>query len=318
MPQPSDRSLLGIAKEVTPGSPVASTFFIPVKTAKPSDNLMYLPDSGMRGSMVKTYGEVQGVASSTFDFGGDVFPDAIGFPLAGVLGDVATSGVAAPYTHVIGVLNSGDGQPTSYTVDDQYVAGNRQYAGCKFSDVGFKFTSEGLLTYDAKAVGYASAVATAPTASFTSSSPLANWVGTVTIGGVASLAVFDGELSIKRPVSAIHTVQNSQAPYKVFAGPVEVSGKLHFVMESDAELVRYLTNSQPSLSFDFAQGSGVEVKFAMSKVAYTNAAIARDKDYIGLECDFTAIANSTDVGTSAGFSPIKATLKNALAAATYV
>src|SRR2546423_12194492 len=104
--QPTYRTFLGIAKEVTPGTPIASTFYIPVKSVTPSDNVVYLPDEGMRGSLAKTYGDVQGVTSSTFGFAGDVFPDAIGWPLAGVLGEVATTGASAPFSHTMDLLNT--------------------------------------------------------------------------------------------------------------------------------------------------------------------------------------------------------------------
>ncbi|MFJ2399858.1 phage tail tube protein [Streptomyces xanthochromogenes] len=320
MPQPTFRSFLGIAKETTFGTPVAATSFIPVKSMKPKDMQQLLDDQGMRGSMVDSYGKISGVLTSEYDFDGDVFPDTIGFPLAGVLGDVTTTGASAPYTHAMAVLNTGTGQPPSYTLSDYYTITTRQYAGAKISEVGLKFSGDGLLTYSAKATALGSASTSAPTPSFTAIPPLAGWVGAVTIAGSASTILIDGECTIKRPVDPIHTVDGTAAPYALWSGPVSVSGKLTLVMEDDVQLLNYLNNSQPSLDINYSQGASaalVQVKLHMTKCAFTNAEIDRGKDYIALSVDYEAVANTTDAGGSAGYSPIKVTLQNALATGTY-
>ncbi|MBM9504522.1 phage tail tube protein [Actinacidiphila acididurans] len=321
MPAASAFSYLGIAKEATFGTPVASTAFIPVTGVTPKDNLTLLEDKGMRGSMTDVYDEIAGPISAELDWDGDAIPDTIGWALAGVLGEVATTGASAPYSHAMTVLNSGTGQPSSYTINDFYSAGNRQYPGAKLSELGFKFSADGLLTYSAKAVTLGSATAAAPPPSWTAIPPLAAWIGAVQIGGVASTLVMDGEVTIKRTVTVINTVDGTQAPLTLWSGPVSVDGKFTLIMESDAQLTNYLTTVKPALDFDFSQGAGsaaVELKLHMSKVAYSAADITRGKDYIELPVTFKALANTTDVGTSAGYGPIKATLKNAVASGVYV
>ncbi|PJM98130.1 hypothetical protein CG740_37235 [Streptomyces sp. CB01201] len=320
MPQPTFRSFLGIAKETTFGTAVAATNFIPVKSMKPKDKQTLLDDAGMRGSMVDSYGKISGPLTSEYDFDGDVFPDTVGFPLAGVLGDVTTTGASAPYTHAMAVLNTGTGQPPSYTLSDYYTITTRQYAGAKISEVGLKFSGDGLLTYSAKAVALGSAPASAPTPSYTAVPPIAGWVGAVTIGGSASTILIDGECSIKRPVDVIHTVDGTAAPYALWSGAVSVNGKLTLVMEDDTQLLNYLNNSQPSLDINYSQGAAaalVQVKLHMTKCAFTDAEIDRGKDYIALSVNYEAVANTTDVGGSGGYSPIKVTLQNALATGTY-
>lgn len=320
MPQPTFRSFLGIAKETVFGTAVAATAYLPVKDMNPKDKLKYLEDEGMRGSMVDSYGKIAGPLHAEYDFGGDVFPDTIGYPLAGVLGDVTVTGASAPYTHAMAVLNTGTGQPPSYTLSDYYTIATRQFAGVKFSEVGFKFSGDGLLTYSAKAMSLASATTSAPTPSFTAVTPIAGWAGAVTIGGGASTILIDGECTIKRPVTIISTVDGTQAPYSLWSGPVTASGKMTLVMEDDVQLLNYLNNSQPTLDINYAQGAGasaVQVKLHMTKCAYTNAEVNRGKDFIELSVDYEAVANTTDAGTSAGYSPIKATLQNALPTGTY-
>jgi hypothetical protein len=320
MPHASNLSFLGIAKETTPGTPVTATAFIPVTAPAGKDALTLLDDKGMRGSMVDTYGQVAGVKSGTMDFGGDVFPDTIGWPLAGVLGDVATTGASAPYTHTMAVQNANDGQPKSYTLVDYYATATRAYPGAKISEFGLKFSADGMLTYTAKATTYGSQVVTKPTPSFTSVPPLASWIGTVTLGGSALTTVTDGELTIKRPVTVIDTVNGSQNPSQLWSGPVSVDGKLTVVMEDDSQLTNYLSATDTTLAINFAGGAGVgafQVQFTMSKVKYSAAEIGRGKDYVELAITFAANANVTDIGVSAGYSPIKATLQNAIATGVF-
>lgn len=330
MALPRSRSYLGIAKETrpTPGSlptPVAATDFIPYTSITPVDNVAYLDDKGMRGSMVEEYNVIQGQIYSEFDLGGDVFADTIGYLVGGVLGDVVTSGSTAPYAHAITVLNSqADGaQPTTWTLSDYYslgTASTRQFAGTQWSSIDFKFSADALLTYSAKGMGYQSVVAANPTPSFSTVTPLPSWTGTTTLNGTETAILADGNCNIKRTVTPIFTVKGDQSPYQMFAGPVTVDGSLTLVFESDTQLEYYLNNTQPSLSIDFTQGSGAnlqQVKLQMTKCAFTMGKIERSKDYIELGVTYKAIANTTDHGASLGYSPIKVVLQNAKPANTY-
>jgi hypothetical protein len=318
--RPTAQTVIGIAKEATWGTPVAATAFIPVSPPTPKDVIKLGQDKGLRGSMVETYGEIQLTKHTTFDFSGDVFADTIGFPLAGVLGDVTVTGASAPYTHAMAVYNSADGQPPSYTITDNYSENVRQYPGCKFSEIDLKFSADGLFTYSAKAVGIPSVTASAPTPAFSTLQPLASWLGVVTIGGTANMSVLDGNVNIKRSVDVIDTVDGSQAPHSLFAGPVSVSGKLTLVMEDETQITNYLNTTGVSLDVNFQTGAGAtlqQVKLHMSSVIYSAADISRGKTYVELPVTFTAVANTTDVGASNGYSPIKVTLQNANPSGTY-
>lgn len=325
MANPRYRSFIGIAKEASRSAgvaptPVAAVDFIPVKSITPADDITYLDDQNWRGSMVDTYGTYAGVISSSMEFAGDVFPDTIGYPLCGVLGDAAISGASAPYTHTFAVKNSGTGQAASYTVTDYDSYNARQFAGLQFGEIDIKFSADGLLEYTAKGNGYASAVATTPTPSFSTVAPVPVWVGTTTIAGSLSLKLQSGNINIKRPLTPIHTVDGVQAPYQIFQGAVSASGSLTFIMEDDTELNYYLNNTQPSLVLNFTQGTGstlTQIQATMTKCAFKMAKVTRSQDYVEIEVDYTAIANTTDVGASAGYSPIKMQLKNAKSTAIY-
>lgn len=321
---------MGIAKETRPSpgsSPtaVAASDYIPFSTITPFDNVKYLEDKGFRGSMVDLYGEIQGPIYSEFDLTGDVYPDSTGYFYAGVLGDVTVTGSSAPYTHAMSTLNSQatNGQPVTWTLSDYYgegTASTRQFAGTQFASIDTKFTADALLTHTTKGMGFQSVSASNPTPSFSTVTPVPVWEGVTTLNSSVTAVIADGNINISRPVSPIFTLTGNQNPYQLFAGPVDASGALLLVLESDAQLNYYLQNTQPTLNIAFTAGTGATatgVTFNMTKCAFTVAKIERTKDYVELNVTFKAVANTTDAGTSAGYSPIKVTLKNAKPSGTY-
>jgi hypothetical protein len=317
---PTYRSFLGIAKEATRGTALVPTDYIPVKKMDFTDDIVQLKDQSMRGSMAETYGQVQGPSQGTYTLDGDVFMDTIGYPLAGILGDYAVTGATPPYVHTMALLNSGTGQPTSYTLTDSNGVQARAMAGAQFSELAFKFAAEGMLGWSAKANGYASATASTPTPSWSTIKPSAAWTGVVSVAGSPVAAALDGEVSIKRKIDVIHTVQNLQSPYRVQVGPLTVTGKLTFTMEDETQLLNYLNGTQPILDVIWSTGAGAaltSLQLHMTIGAYDKGSTSRGKNYLTVPIEFEAAANATDVGASTGFSPIKATLKNAKTTAVF-
>lgn len=325
--QASVRSYLGIAKETTKGTAVAATDFIPVAkdSVKPADIIDPLYDQGLRGSNVLNYNYIPGRTRSTFDYGGAVFADTVGYAIAGVLGSVATTGSSAPYTHTISLLNSvtsgADAQPISYTLTDFYAANVRQYPGCQFSSFSLKFNADGMLEYDAKTTGWLSSVVTPdPTPSFSTVLPTPVWRGTVSIGGGSVSTAMTGNIDMNRPVTPVYGISATQNPYNIFLGPLEVTGKVTFLMENDTELTRYLTNTQPAIVLNWAYGAGaaaVQIQATLTKGAYTAAVIERGEDFVQVTVDINAQSNTTDAGSTGGFAPIEWVLQNAKASGTY-
>jgi hypothetical protein len=323
--QQSVRSYLGIAKEVTKGTVVAPTDFIPVMkdSLKPVDVIDPLYDTGLRGSSVVNYNYIPGRTRSTLDYSSAAFADTIGYAIAGVLGTVTTTGASAPFTHTISLKYSaavnGDDQPISYTLTDFYGANVRSFPGCQYSDFSLKFNADGMLEYDAKTTGFKSSTVSTPTPSFSSVLPTPVWQGTVSIGGSAVSTAMTGNIDMKRAVTPIYGVSQTQDPYQVFLGPLEVTGKITFIMEQDTELTRYLTNTQPAIVLNWAYGAGataVQIQATLTKGAYVAAAVERGADFVQVTVDINAQANTTDAGTG-GQSPIKWVLQNAKASGTY-
>lgn len=323
MPLPSVLSYVGIAKEATKGTGVVPTDFIPIsQDIKPVDKVLYLDDNGLRGSMVDVYDQIAGPIFSELGMNGIMFPDTFGYILAAITGDVVTTGASAPYSHVMAVKNSTDGQPKAYTITDYYGAASaRQYAGMQCSELTVNFSGDSMLTYSSKWTGYQSTQVAAPTRSYSPQASYASWRGAVTIAGVSKTFLMDGSLSLTRNVQAIHTVDNTQSPYAVFVGPLMVNGDVTFIHEDDTELTRYLTNTQPAVVLDFTQGAAAsltELKFQMTKCAYVEGAIDRGKDFVASTYKLRGVANATDVGATSGYSAVKATLQSNKAASTYV
>lgn len=324
--QNSVRSYLGVAKETTEGTAVAPTAFIPVSVGKfkPVDIIDPLMDEGLRGSNVKDYAYIPGRTRSTVDFGGPVFADTLPWAVAGLMGSVATTGASAPYTHTVSLKNSNvaaaDAQPTSLTFTDFYAANVRAYAGQSLHDFTLSFSSEGLLDYDAKSTGWASATASTPTPSFSTITATPVWQATVTIGGSAVSTATEGSITMSRPVTPVYGISNTQNPYNVFLGALEVKGQFKFVMENDTELTRFLSNTQPAIVLNWANGAGstaTQIQATITKGAYTAAIIDRSKDFVEVAVDLTGISNTTDAGSSGGYSPIKWVFQNAVTSGTY-
>lgn len=317
MPNATYRSFMGVAKQATPGTAVAATDYIAITAdPKPVDHITELDDKGWRGSAVATYGKVQGQRKSSLSLDSNLDLTTIGYPLQGVLPDLTVTGAAAPFTTTFATKNTGDTQSGAYTFTDYNGLNARQYSDCKYEELTLGFTADGLVTVKSKVQGWASVVGATPTPSFSALQPVAAYVGVVTIGGSSQLNVMSGDISIKRPIDVMQTVDGNQDPYKVWQGPVTVTGKLDFVHETDADFQRYLSNTQPTFDITFTQGTS-SLKLHSTLTAFVTGAIVRGKNFTEVNTTFECLGNVTDAGASLGYSPLKATLTNAKAAGTY-
>ena len=324
--QPSVRSYLGIAKEVTPATPVDATNFIPINkdAFKPVDIINPLYDTGLRGSMAENYTYIQGRRYTEIDLGGPVFADTVGFWLGGIMGSVATTGSTAPFAHTVTLKNAtgigADAQPTSFTLEDMYVANNRYYPGCKVTDFTMTFNSDGMLEYTTKLMGHPSTTTAVTAPTFSTVTPTPVWRGSVSIGGATVGYSTTGSVTMTRKSEAIFGIDTAQGPYEIFVGALDSTANFTFVMENDDELTRFLNNTQPTLNLAWQQGSGATattVSFNIAKGAYTTAVIDRSADYVTIAVDVNAIATTTDAGATGGFAPIQWYLQNALPSGTY-
>lgn len=98
---PTAETTLGVALETERGVPVEPNFWIPVESPKYKPNVQYLPDAGMRGSMVTLYDEVPGLRFDEHSF--DAFPylDTLPVFLRALLGSKDTLTAVVPLTTLV-------------------------------------------------------------------------------------------------------------------------------------------------------------------------------------------------------------------------
>lgn len=323
---PGNKRWLGVAKEVTPGTAVAPVLTIPVDKFDPSDDPTWLDDQALRGSMAEQYNQVQGPIMSSWDMSGPMFGDGLGHLLYNILGELATTGASPPYTHAFTLLNSGSAQPPAHTFTDATgipaTGLARQYPYSCISELTLSWNSEQLCMWDAKAQCWPSVVpGSPPTNALSSVLPIAGWRLAIGIGGPASggtqvLNVVESSITISREVTPYNTADGTQAPYVIARGKVGVAGKFTVIAETEQRLLDMLANTQPQLQWLLSNGGAgatlVSIQVDMAKAGYRSAKIATGTVFT-YEVEFTAIANSTNVGTSAGLAPAKFTLQDAVA-----
>ncbi len=319
---PGARSAFGIGKEVTPGTPVTATYFPPFSKLDPQDKPDPLIDEGYRGSMGAEYGLVLGPHVAELDFGGPGFVDSLGALLHNILGDYAVgAAVSGVFPHTFAQLNSGTGQPPTHTfIDSQQLTtstGARAYPHVCLSELTLSGNAEGLFEVEGKATSFPSAAAVASmTNTPTSETIIPAWRSTVSIAGSPAANVAEWSVSIERELAVKHTADGTPGPGYIGRGPVKVSAKLTLVALDETPLTTgLLTNQQPALVITVNNGGTTgalrEVAMTMTKAAYSEVSQQRDT-LLGYEVNVKALQNTTDVGASAGFSPIKCVLKNAV------
>lgn len=293
--------------------------YIPVTKFDPEDEQSFLEDKGWRGSAVESYDLVAANRQAKLDIGGDLFADTFGYFLSGIFGDVVF-GAGTPNTHTFSTLNSGQGQPPSFQITDFYGAGTRQYGGVQFSELGFKASGDGLLTYDVKGTSYASGTVATPTPSYSTARITPGYAGSVTLAAAAVDKLMSLDLTFKRAVETIQNIDGGPDPFKIWAGAISVEGKASYVMEDDTFLNYYLANTQPAMVVTWNIGSGASqlgITVTMTKAGHKAAKINRGKTYVAVEADITAVANTTDAGASGGYSPAKVVLRNSRVTGTF-
>jgi len=124
---PGVLSWLGVARELTVGTPLAPVITHPLELAdySPEDTPKFLDDKAIRGSMTDLFYKTLGVESAQFSFGGPNFLDSDGYFFDNVFGDLSTVGssLANPST-TSGVLPVGStnmtlaaAPPAAYTAN---------------------------------------------------------------------------------------------------------------------------------------------------------------------------------------------------------
>lgn len=319
----------GIAKEATPGTPVAMTATLPLTSLDVEDKVTYLDDKAYRAVMGNdAFNEIQGVKSSDLTLAGQVYGDTIGYLLMNLMGECVTTGTEAPYTNSFALLNSGSGQPGSHTLTHVYgptpTTGARYYPGLAVGSMEFTFNAaSGLLTHSTKATGWPSTPVTgsAPVIAPTAVKPTAAWEGTLSVAGSAVANLVEGTITITRETEIVYTVNDAQVPYIIQRGGLSATFSLTFVANDETDLNYMLNNTQPALllSLSTADPSAPwTLAFQMSQGAFITAKPTFGAKAVEFATTGKAVFNSTDVNASGsgGLAPVLVTLTNGVDGST--
>lgn len=326
---PSAKRVLGGAKETTQGTAVSPpTFTYPCDSFEAKDVITQLADKASRGDMADQHGNVAGVGRSDFTASGALFCDVVGNLFLNILGDLTTT-PGTPNSHDFSLLNSGTAQPPSHTFAQWQglpaVNQSRLYPGGTLSELTIKGNTEtGLVMVDWKGQGWPSQIAGA-LITYTPSaiSPIGAWRTAIGLGGPASggtqnKTIEEWSVTISRETKTQFTAQNLAVPYIIQRGPLSVTGELKVSKPADETvLLYYLNNTIPQLQIVVDNGVVGANQLALQLDIQAAAFAPVDLDFadlaIGYAASFTGMANTTNAGASGGRSPIKATLKNAVA-----
>lgn len=317
---PSTQLTAGIGKETTYGTPVSPTYYEVFKTLAPVDDMTPIPDLGWRGPPGDSFGHVPGPTQGAVSLGGDVYADTIGFPLAGILGDAAASG-SGPVTWTMAVQN-GSAEPPSYTVTTTDGVNTRRWPGVKFSSLTLTSSVDGTLTYTTTCTSLISVITTAPSPSFTTVQVIPGWRLAALIGGSApSGPVISSTVTLSRSVTPKRNTDGTQAPYLMHSGLCTVAGELDLILLTDTYRALYVAGTSTSINLNWQQGAGAtltQTQLHCSDVILKGVAPQYPAGkFQQVKITWSADYNTTDVGASGGWSPVVATLKNAVASGTY-
>lgn len=315
---PTQRRFLNIGKEVTSGTPVAGTATIAVTQLAPEDQPDWLVDTAWRAAIAGEYGLTPGPEIAALQLGGPVYADTLGHLLLNVLGDQAVTG-AGPFTHTFALYNTGTAQPPTHTLIDATgipaTGQARQYAYTCLSQLTITGNAADLLVWSAGATSYISTIPGSPPSTSPSGvRTSAGWASTVTIGGVQVKDLASWEVTIARAtIDPFWSVAGTQNPGSIWRGECTVAGRLTFAPALDeTPLTTMLNNTQPTLSIVATAPAGASLTLHCQQAAYDTSKINDSGVLFGYDVTFRGIANTTDVGASGGYSPIKATLVNSV------
>ena len=233
------------------------------------------------------------------------------------------------YTHNFSLLNSGTGaggygqaQPPTYSLTDYTgvtpTVGARVYSNTCLSELSLDMTPTGLLTYDAKATAWASAIAgTTPTVALSSVIPQAAWQTTVSLGGSPNYDNATAKFTITRKIEPMYTNSGQQDPYSIVRGELTAAIAMDFgPVQNEAQFLYYLNNTQPTLVLTSTNGlsgtSAAQIVISCNQAAFNTGAIQDNKTAFGYAMSAMLVSNTTNAGPSGAFSPFQIALTNAV------
>jgi hypothetical protein len=177
---------------------------------------------------------------------------------------------------------------------------SRGFSGLKCTELGLKIDPKAIVTASPKFIGWLSAEVADPVSpSFTTAAPMLGWQWTMTNAGASSTRGLSYDLTLKRPVEAIHSSDGTQQPRETFQGVFDFTGSYKAIFESDADLNLYLQYLQQPCTATLTQpvvSGGSVVTLTSSKSGWTKGKVDWSGVYITADFNLDGIYNSTDGG----------------------
>lgn len=192
------------------------------------------------------------------------------------------------------------------------------YQGCMLSDVTLKVDPKGIVTCGAKYTGWIPSIQAGPfTPAFSQPAPLLGWQFAMTNAGASSTRGLSYDLSLKRPIEAIHASNGTQQPREVFSGVLDADITYKAIYESDADYNLYLQalqNNPTSMSLVQPVGAGVDAAGSALTITTTQGGWSKGKPdvsstYVQADFEINGIYNAVDSGS------VQAVLHNFVASA---
>lgn len=323
MPFLKQQAYFGLGVEATRGVAASVSAYIPCENPEWTPDVKFGEDMGLRGSPNSVYTEQVLVRDDQLVLKGmtycDTFPNLLRAALGSV--DTVASVGGGISTHTIGLLNSASvgSQPPSYTLV-YFTAGEaglgvaRQFTGAQLSELDLEWVADGPLTYTATFLANPAGSVTAGAYAGSTEQFIPAWGMVASVNSVQSAVLMSGAVNIKRTGVPIWT-SGQQGPYRIWAGPLDVSGKVQFVVESgDNTILDGTTRVTLPLNFKFVeQTSGHYIQLQMTQVQLKEPKLNWGQDYVSVDANFQAEANGTDVQSISGgsYSELKSLTSNA-------
>lgn len=375
---------VGLAKEVTQGTWLTPTYYLPCTKIDFEIHYDQLRDESYRNNDSNLQGLYQGAGDSAVDLEFNAYPDSIGYVLRIIGPDTVAAGVTTtlsasttagatsittaatiplgstiqidtgakveyaitgtptgvgPFTIPIATPTTGLTfahtsavavvSQTTHTFKQSAAAAKPTYSltqhnafeawgypGCMLSDVQLKVDPKGICTVGAKYIGWIGAVQSA-TPAFSEPPPFLGWQFAMTNAGATSTRGLSYDLTLKRPVEAIHASNGTQQPREVFSGVLDADITYKAIYENDNDYNLYLQalqNNPTSMVLTQPVGAGVDAGGSSLTVTTTQGGWSKGKPdisgtYVQGDFEINGVYNATDAGS------IQVVLRNFVSAA---
>jgi hypothetical protein len=251
-----------------------------------------------------------------------------------------TTVAAGTYSHIFSLLNSsamvgtgwmpqfGQGPTHVYTDRTQVPATGlaRQYAYSCFSELTITGNAEKLLEWSGSFTSFVGQIASTPPVASVSGVRVQPDYRTAigllgTVSGAQIFNISEWAVTIQRQVEPFFDNDQSQNPYVIGRGKLDVTGKLTFSPATDETALLYmLNNTQPQLQIQASNGGTAaafqQVQIDILFADFDTSKIQSGRSLFGYEVTFKASSTATTLngvaltGWSGGTSPIKVTVNN--------